>query len=351
MIKLEAFSVINFNKVVTMAKSNILIDFKNGVHLKKIIHFLLVISLFCPYALDAKEKCVRGCMNCGFFAEFLWVINHLQYCEATNKTPVIYWDNKFAYYSPHGYNGSENCWEYYFEPVSNLKYKSSDPLHRHEVYNNFTSIWWYCQYIQNIHLLSPQEQKSIVGVQRPFALSGDNKLYPSACGHLYGKEVRHYVKYLIDKFIKIKPSIKNKITSFVYSQMHGHHVVGIHLRGSFIFNEVGTVPLEMLCAEANKIANKNTIFYVATDQAPLLEGAKKLLKGKVIAYNAYRQETTTSPVAPGQWPPEMGEDVLIETILLASCNHLVHTISNVSTAALYFNPDLPHTTLYCAGVN
>lgn len=47
---------------------------------------------------------------------------------------------------------------------------------------------------------------------------------------------------------------------------------------------------------------------------------------------------------------EMGEDVLVETMLLSRCNHFVHTISNVSTAALFFNPDLEHTMMYCGGV-
>lgn len=304
-----------------------------------------------PTELDKNNPiCVRGCLNWGFFAEFLFVINHLQYCEATNKIPIVYWDSQFAYHSKDGYNGSTNCWEYYFEPVSNQKRNSTDYLHRQEVYNRFTSVWWYCQYLDNIHLLNREEQKSIVGVPLPFALAGDNKFFPTDFGHLYSKNLRHYVKSLIDKYIKIKPSVQNKIDSFVNSQMKGKHVVGIHLRGSFIYNEVGTVPLELLCEEANKVAKEGTIFFVATDQAPLLEAAKRHLKGKVVAYNAYRQDKTTSPMRPGQWPPEMGEDVLIETVLLSKCDHFVHTISNVSTSALYFNPNLPHTMLYCAGV-
>lgn len=320
----------------------------------KLIYFLLLIFIGYPLVAHAKAKelnakSVRGCENWGFFAEFFWAINHLQFCESTGKIPVIYWDNKFAYHTPNGFNGSLNGWEYYFEPVSHLTYNIGDRIHRNPIYNNFTSIWWYMQYIQNMHLLTAEEQKSFVGLPLPGALAGDNVVYPTAFGHLYGKDFRKYVKSLIDKYIKIKPTIKNKIDSFYNTNMKGHHVVGLHIRGGFVWNEVGVVPVEIMCEYANKFAKENTVFYVATDIAPMLETAKKLLKGKVIAYDAYRQATTTSPFAPGQNSPEMGEDVLIETMLLSRCDHFIHTISNVSTAALYFNPNLPHITLYCAG--
>lgn len=293
-----------------------------------------------------RNKKVRGCENWGFFAEFLWVLNHLQWCEETKKVPVIYWDQKFAYYSQNGYNGSKNAWEYYFEPVSELKYKPEDHIYRDQIYTNFSTIWWYGQYIKNLHLLTPEEQQSIKGIPlRGNLASGDP--YP-APEHLYSTKFRAYVKTLIDKYIRVKSNIQAKIDGFYDSNMRGNKVVGLHFRGGFVWNEVNIVPLELICEEANKHADESTVFFVATDQYPLLERAKELLNGKVVYYDCYRQASTTSPVRSGQWPPQMGEDVLVETILLSHCDYLVHTISNVSTAALYFNPTLPHTMLYCS---
>ena len=294
-----------------------------------------------------QQKCVRGCENWGFFAEFLWVLNHLEWCERTNKIPVIYWDRRFAYYSSEGYNGSFNCWEYYFEPVSDLTYEPGDQIYIQNWYNDFTTLCWYGQYIQYLHLLTPEERASIKGVHLPYSLANGGG-YP-VNRHPYGQEFRRYVKSLLDKYVTIKPNIQEKIDSFYTSMMEGHKVVGLHLRGSFIWNEVNTVPLEALCKEANMHADESTLFFIATDQYPLLDQAQKLLNGKVIYYDCYRQSGTTSPVRSQQWPPIMGEDVLVETVLLSLCDHLVHTISNVSTAALYFNPEQPHTMLYCDG--
>ncbi|MBS0616503.1 MAG: hypothetical protein JSR58_08135 [Verrucomicrobia bacterium] len=300
-------------------------------------------------AQELERKAVRGCQQFGFFAEFFWVLNHLQWCITTNQTPVIYWDSRFAYYSPQGYNGSTNAWEYYFEPVSKLSYQPGDPVHTPCFYNqNFSVIWWYSEYINNLGLLPPDERDAVKSVPLPKGLAG-NAEYP-VYKHLYDVSFRKYVKEeLIDPFIRIKPSIRKKIDDFHSTHMKGKHIIGIHLRGNFVWGEVSVVPVETLCEEANKLASRHTIFYVATDQKPLLDQAIRLLKGTVIYYPCYRQETTTSPWLSGQWPPEMGEDVLIEAKLLSYCNHLVHTISNLSTAALYFNPRLSHTALYCGG--
>jgi len=38
--------------------------------------------------------------------------------------------------------------------------------------------------------------------------------------------------------------------------------------------------------------------------------------------------------------PKHGEEVLIETILLSRCDHLICTDSNVAASALYFNADM-----------
>lgn len=297
-----------------------------------------------------KEKCVRGCLNWGFFAEFFWTLNHLQYCREANKIPVIYWDETFAYYSKEGYNGSQNCWEYYFEPVSKMKYNAGDQIHRDYVYDpNFSSVWWYTQYIDNLHLLPPEERKDVKALPLPPA-KVDSYLYPVGKDHLYSKAFRNYVKTkLLDRYVQIKPAIMEKINSFYSANMQGNRVIGIHLRGKFGFNEVGVIPIDLICKEANQHADDNTVFLVATDQVPLLEEAKRVLKGRVIYYECYRQAISTNPSASGQCPPQMGEDVLIETVLLSRCDHFVHTISNVSTAVLYFNPELAHTALYCGG--
>jgi hypothetical protein len=300
---------------------------------------------------NKRHHVVRGCTNWGFFAEFFWTLNYFEWCNMRGIIPVVEWGSNFAYYSPQGYNGSTNCWEYYFEPVSSLRFSPGDQIDVKNVYHKrFSTIWWYSEYINNLHLLSDEERQSIISIPLPGKLAGNPSEYPVGNKHLYSKDFRRFVKsQLLDRYVRIKSNIQNKIDTFYRENMQGKHVVGLHLRGSFVNNEVGEVPLESLCDEANRHAGPNTVFFIATDQYPLLERVKALLNGEVIFYECFRQETTTSPFSSAQWPPQMAEDVLVETKLLSMCDHFVHTISNVSTAALYFNPDLPHTLLWCGG--
>lgn len=318
--------------------------------------------LAAPYDTDtskiAKKTCVRGAGPWGFFAEFLWVLNHLEYCLANNLKPVIHWDKGFAYYSPQGYNDSTNCWEYYFHPVSDGKYRRGDYEHLDSYYprdNDFTTIWWYVQYIDN-HLMLPRaEQDAFKGVEnhaQRYAsknFSDQRRLaYPVGKHHLYDKEFRHWIKdNLLNPFVKIKANIQAKIDNFYTAYMQGKKTIGLHLRGKHIGNEVIHVDHKYLFEEANKYMDQGYQCFVATDLEPLLALAKQELHGPVIFWESQRFATTTSPYTGSKkLHPILGENIIIETMLLSRCDHLIHTLSNVSTTALYFNPTLEHTLIF-----
>lgn len=321
---------------------------------------LLSISLlvFVFSAQADQEKYVRGSRPYGLFSDFLLALNHIQFCVENNKTPVIYWGERFSYYSRYGYNGSLNGWEYYFEPVSDQSYVPGDELHteiHYRLNNKFSTLWWYVQYIDNKHQLSAQEQLCMKAIEDHNEIYLSKKFndqrrdaFGTGSGHLYSTQLRHRVKReLIDRFIRIKPVIMDKIEHFYRSKMAGKKTVGIHLRGGHILGEVLPVPLEYIFAAANEYADLGYQFYIATDQAPLIAEAKKHLRGNVIFYECQRFGKTTSPNNnKKKLDPKLGEDLLIETILLSQCDHFIHTLSNVSTAVLYFNPDLSHTLIY-----
>lgn len=303
-------------------------------------------------------KAVRGCKQWGFFAEFLGVLNHLDWCLKTNQVPVVYWGAQSAYYSPNGYHGRTNAWEYYFEPVSNLKYEDGDKIYSNErwYYSDFSTIWHYVQYVDNLYRLSIESGITLIHLPGHdytdpfFDIERDGrdgfpiKEYQR---HLYDKEFRKYVKNrLIDPFIKLQPWVQEKINSFWTSKMKGKKVVGIHLRGKFLGRETIPVPASDILNEAKKYVQQGYLCFAATDQKPLLEEAKKVLGKNLIYYEVYRANQTTSPYMPQQLAPTNGEDVLIETLLLSKCDYFIHTLSQVSTAVLYFNPSLNHTLIY-----
>lgn len=324
------------------------------------VAILICCILFNIFTYSSEQICVRGNTYYGLFVELFWAMNHLYYCSVTNQIPVIYWDHEFAYYDKNGYNGGTNCWEYYFEPVSKGYSYNPNEKGRIDFYyketNGFCAFCWYSQYVSNkASLLTIEEQKAFkpildheqIYLSNHFAKQTDNKDFPIK-NHPYSKYFRYLIKeLLLNEYVKIKPSILAKADAFHLLNMQAKKTIGIHLRGSFVTNyEVLDVPYSYIFEEANKHAGEGVQFLVATDQEPLLEEAKKHLKGPVIFYNCERFEKTTSPHPDAKATPKMGEDVLIEMLLLSKCDHLVHTLSNVSTAALYFNPELEHTVIY-----
>lgn len=115
------------------------------------------------------------------------------------------------------------------------------------------------------------------------------------------------------------------------------------MRGTDKWKETRPVDPEIILAEANKYADLGYQFLVASDENKLLEMAKSTLRSKAIFYDAKRSDDDKPVYRYSN--AKMGEEVLIEAQLLARCDKFIHTKSNVSTAVLFFNPNLENTLL------
>jgi len=244
----------------------------------------------------------------GLFSSFLTVLGALMYAEKNQKTPVIYWPADWCCAQKGGYNDSLNPWEYYFEPVSNLQYVKGD-------YISF--------YDQTF-------------VRHIFALNNGT----------FDKELRQTSKKIIDKYIKVKPSILKKVDSFYNDSMKGITTIGIHLRGTDLSSGMPKY-LAMLngAEELAKSFTGDVQFLVATDDESLLDLAKKNLTRPIIYCDSHRSAKGLPLHLPRggiEWRAIIGEEALIDALLLAKCDFLVHTLSSLPAAVLTFNPTLPH---------
>ena len=261
----------------------------------------------------------------GFFSSVFGVINHLNWADRYKVTPVVHWDKKSPYYQKGGYNGTSNPWEYYFEPVSSTTYKEI------------------------------QGKKSTVSVVGYDPIGG--QAIPRTMCRKRGykksisREYRQSIKRIIDKYITVKPIIMNKIDSFCLENFAGKKTIGIHLRGTDKGKEAVPVAIERICSEANTLANKIDAdqFFIATDDKRLLKKAKQLLHRPIITYDSFRgsgKKGIHLSHNHGYSKAKLGEEVLIEALLLSRCDKFIHTRSNVSSAVLLFNPELDNTVLY-----
>jgi len=280
---------------------------------KKWSLFLVLLGLSCVVAVpdtlakkDNRNVHFIGAWYGGFFASFMCVLNHLSWCEKNNQIPVVYWDNRSLYYSGR-LNGSDNVWEYYFEPVSSVNYRPSKPINL-----QFTAV-------------------------TPDAIE--------FCQDYIDQNTRKKAYALISKYIKIKSNVKHKIDDFYQRYMARKRTIGIHLRGTDKGSEEGLINPEKIVAVALRYADKDTQFLIASDEQRSMTKMIFLLQGhSVIYYNCYRSDNG-KPIHLRYKKPsfaQLGEDVLVEASLLAQCDLFIHTFSNVSSSALYLNPHLEH---------
>jgi len=255
--------------------------------------------------LENNKTITIGCWQAGLLSGFLGVVGNLKWCDRKNVTPIVYWEDHSYYYQPEGYNGSTNVWEYYFEPVSSELWAGQQPDTRNYRAPDGTGVKFLCK-------------------------------------HTY--EYRVKTNNIIEKYIRIKQPIIDKVEQFYQTNMAGKTTIAIHLRGTDKPTEITMPTAEVLLYEANRQAEKfeSVQFLVATDEAKLLQLAQKMLKGPVINYNSYKATDgralhTNAAIANRA---QLGEEVLIECLLLSRSQLLIHSHSNVAYCAYFFNPEL-----------
>jgi len=163
------------------------------------------------------------------------------------------------------------------------------------------------------------------------------------------KKHRQVVGHYIKKYVKVKSEIQNKINNFT-NKHYTDDMIGVHIRGTDKKTEssIGqrpfiTIENYLKCIEVALEDKPNATLFIASDNN---EAIKQIFlnfkKNKKVVYNCTRMQSYTSatPVHLSSFAgPKAGEEALIDCMLLSKCNHIICTDSNLSAAALYFNPD------------
>lgn len=277
------------------------------IALKKIFIFWLLTSI--ATISSAPSKYVIGHWHGGMGICITSVLNHLLYCEYHHYNPVIYWYRSF-YRDPKGFNGKKNEWEYYFNPVSSAHYAKGDVIN------------YAC---------------------------GEKE----GCGNFnyyhVTQEKRDLAFRLINSYISLNPIVQRKVDRFYNTHLAGKKTVAIHIRGTDKYTEDAPIAPADAIIEALKYADDNTCFFIATDEQRILNEILLLLNGKqVFYYDCYRSQDGKPLHMKGGPKPsfaQLGEDVVVEMWLMARCDILIHTLSNVSSIPLYINPSMEHVLL------
>jgi hypothetical protein len=284
---------------------------------KYILKIMLVICIFLNmkdsqllsqnYNIEGKnlnilEGSLLGCQ--GFFSVFLMSLGALDVYDKNPETGLWINLNNGLYYKA---TQGPNWWEYYFAPVL------------------FVPSYNWTLHTYDIH-----------------------EITHLALGALFEMSRKRGYE-LIKKYIHVKPEILNEVDSFISSHFCDSYVIGIHYRGT----DKVELELDRLSFEDAVLAiekeieaipsNKKNDFclFVATDEATFLEYIKNKFKCRVIYTNATRSHNGSG--VHWQHPDNYlkGKEALLDCLLLSRCHCLLHTESNLSLIAEYFNPYIP----------
>ena len=246
---------------------------------------------------------IRRSPGAGMFSNVTFIINHLKICDQYNFIPVVDMQNFTTIYNEkEKVNDTYNAWEYYFKKLN--KYSLKD------VYKS-----------QNVILTSELYQ--------------DNMLHD-----IYKK---NYLKYL--KKIKIKKQYHKKANTFFKKNFsNSDNILGVHFRGSTYKTARGHAyppsTTEMI-KNINNLIKKyryNKIFLV-TEEMNYLKCLKKKFGNKLFFYNSFRMQNIDSfkiyPRSKHRY--KLGEENLIEALLLSKCKGLTYIKSNLISYAKYLN--------------
>ena len=153
--------------------------------------------------------------------------------------------------------------------------------------------------------------------------------------------------------IRIRPAILDRVEEIHRTHMKGQFCAGVHYRHPAHDREClhPIASPETFIARLRQAlpADRPWVVFLATDVTAALEAFRRAFGSRLVVQPGVRR---SGPVEDGvlrlgQERPDIGlaREVLVDCLLLARCDMLLHVTSNVATAVGYINPSL--RMVYC----
>ena len=279
----------------------------------------------------------------GLFSLVFQALGQAWICEKKRIIPIVYFNKNCLYWVDTPVNSSRNVWEYFFEPLSSARLSDlfstndlSDPI--------FESF----------------EKKDFLSLDLTAEVEFTNE-YPDVIKYsspIVVQRQRRFVNHLIRRYLILKPHIRSRVKTFLAENLIGNKMIGVHFRGSEKSSEKhgdGTAPVridgyENLYFHAIRKemkANPEALIFLATDSQSFADnminefGPSLIMQDSIRAVGEEEEINGLHYINQGSKNGrQLGDEVLTDAVLLSKCQTLIHGMSNVSHAALYFNPDL-----------
>jgi len=155
---------------------------------------------------------------------------------------------------------------------------------------------------------------------------------------------------VIDRYIKLRPGIRQVVDRYVGEHWRDGFVIGIHYRGTDKSEDAPRVPYERVATvvreSIHRAGNARCRLFLATDEQAFLDFMRSRFPSELLFREMFRSvDGRPTDVVNADGNYKKGEDALVDCLLLSRSHHLIRTASNLSLCSTLFNTRLPETLL------
>jgi hypothetical protein len=254
---------------------------------------------------------VPGGRNAGFFSYVLQALQNLSVIDNTEDKIFIKYKSSMLYLDP---RVGDNVWDYYFhQPFS---------FTREDIINN--------------------EKEEVVFIESDVALPLCHAARPTAAMLERGRQ-------LVSKYIRVKDHITSKVDTFIADNFGDKKYFAVHRRGTDHGKDAPLLDIDDYIKRTDELFEEYDLGLICTDEQSTINIFKKRYGEKIKCYDSIRCDNDIGVhYSVGlQSPYKMGEDVLIESILMSHSDLLIRTVSGVTIfSMLYGNPEVEDIDLH-----
>lgn len=293
----------------------------------------------------------------GLFSLIQQVVANIPWALKLGRVPVAYFGERNCYWTPNGYQNRDTVWEYYFEPIVASHPASCIPEHvRTTVSRRHPSAFEAGYQVDGNHFVSahfgdhPSLESLTLSIPYLLEDPGDN--------------VRRRAAAVIRDFVRPRDYIVSKVDRFFQDHLKERYVIGVHIRGTDAVSpqeirpyRKGSLHLPRYAGQIERLLENqpDASIFVASDDQSSVDFIKDRFGSRVIACDSLRyQRGQVAGAGPTGWimpayiatdrdcAARNGEEAVVEYLLLARCDYLVHNGSGLARTVLLKVPDMAH---------
>ena len=258
---------------------------------------------------------------------FFQVIGLIRYAERHGLEPVVYFNDGTCWWSNDGYNGTRNAWEYFFEPVGRVSEAELLGTTNRDL-----------------------EHASLQQIQA--ALPDDIVMSDYILDHVghydHTEAQRQEYAAIVKRRIRVKSQVLAKL-NLALAEALTRGATAVHYRGTDKFCESPRQSVHEYYSALQPRIDPSHQLFVATDDARFLEWMIATYGDRVLYSQASRSHDHHALHLGPHRGPQQAEECLLDVLLMAKCQHLVHGNSSVTNGVLVFNPTMSHDALHRRG--